>query len=90
MKKELVRLSVPLFYMRNGERIGGIHYGLFGDCTGLSGDCTGLRGDCTGLHGDCTGVHGDCTGVRGDFDACDISDEERKHGICVKTLIKEG
>ena len=60
---------------------------LWGDCTWLSGYCTGLEGDCTGLSGDCTGVNGDCTGLSGDLDLCEITNDERKHGVKVEDLI---
>ena len=68
--------------------------GLYGDCSRLSGDCSGLYGDCSGLYGycsrlsgDCSGLYGNCSGLSGDFDDCEISDEEREHGVSLRELI---
>lgn len=64
--------------------------GLLGNITELRGDITGLKGDCSGLTGDCTGIWGDCTGISGNIYACEITDEEKKNGINIETLVKRG
>ena len=40
-----------------------------------------------GLHGDCSGIWGDCTGLHGDLDECEITDNDRKTGIKIESLI---
>ena len=85
---------------------GEIHPGLRGDLSGLRGDLSGLWGDLSGLRGeihpglrgDLSGLRGDLSGLRGEIpadlvgniDECEISDEERKAGIVVSTLIADG
>ncbi len=46
-----------------------------------------LRGDCSELRGDCSGLQGDCTGLQGDLDQ--ISQEDRKKGIEINSLVEE-
>jgi len=62
---------------------------LRGDCTGLSGDCSELWGDCSGLRGDCSGLGGDCSGLLGNIDSCGLTDEDRRTGVYIKTLIED-
>ena len=59
----------------------------WGNLTGVSGDLSGVTGDLTGVSGDLSGVWGNLTGVRGDLDNCEITDEERSHGIDINDLI---
>lgn len=74
MRAKLTRLS---------SVCGGAH-------TRLTGDLSELRGDCSGLRGDCTGLTGDLSGLTGDLGACEITDEDRKRGIDVRTLVEPG
>ena len=82
------------------ELAGEISAGLWGEIhPGLRGDLSGLRGEIhPGLWGDLSGLRGDLSGLRGEIpadlvgniDECEISDEERKAGIVVSTLIADG
>ena len=47
-----------------------------------------IAGCPTGLRGDVTGLWGDVSGLWGDVDYCEITDDDRKAGISVSTLIK--
>ena len=44
-------------------------------------------GDLTGVSGNLTGVRGNLSEVTGDLDNCEITDEERSHGIDINDLI---
>jgi hypothetical protein len=91
-----------LYHYKDGQRLAGPNPDMVGDCSGLRGDCTGLVGVCTGLVGDCsrlvgvcTGLIGDCSGLDGvcsglvgDLDACEITDEDRRHGVAIEDLVK--
>ena len=59
----------------------------WGDLTGVSGNLTGVRGNLSGVTGDLTGVRGNLSEVTGDLDNCEITDEERSHGIDINDLI---
>ena len=71
---------------------------LYGDVTGLRGDVTGLygvfgpslRGDVSpDLRGDVSGLRGDVSGLRGNIDDCDLSDNDRKAGVDVASLVAQ-
>ena len=40
------------------------------------------------ISGDVIGISGDVTGIFGNIDNCDLSVEDRKKGVNVKTLVK--
>jgi len=73
MIRGLKRVDAGLYHYVGGNRVGGMH--------------NKLRGDCSGLRGDCTDLCGNCTDLRGDLDECKISDEERKGGIDITVLV---
>ena len=62
---------------------------LTGNLSDVRGDLSGVTGDLNGVRGDLTGVRGNLTGVRGNLDECGITDEQRKTGIDINTLIEE-
>ena len=96
MKKVLTVINVnnALYHHEHGKQILGPNPNLIGDCsnlrgncTGLSGDCTDIRGNCTYLSGDCTGLRGDCSGLSGNLDEAGLTDEDRKIGVDIRSLI---
>ena len=46
-----------------------------------------MIGNPSGLVGDCTGISGYCTGIFGDLDLCEITNDERNHGVKIEDLI---
>jgi hypothetical protein len=60
---------------------------LTGNCSNLTGDCSDLIGDCSGLSGFCSGVKGECSNFAGNLDDCEISPEDRIHGIFINSLV---
>ena len=94
MKKALVHNINFLYHYVDGERIEGKNRQMSGNCSHLIGNCSNLRGNCSclggncsNLSGDCSGLSGDCSNLSGDLDACDISEEERKNGIDIGSLV---
>ena len=53
----------------------------------MSDNCSGLWGDCSKLSGNCSGLSGDCSGLSGDFETCEITEEERKTGVDIQSLV---
>jgi hypothetical protein len=41
------------------------------------------------VSGDLSGVSGDLSGVSGDLDECEITEEDRKVGVDINSLIEE-
>ena len=39
------------------------------------------------LYGDRSGLRGDCSGLRGDLDLCELTEEDRKNGVDIFSLI---
>ena len=72
------------------ELTGEISADLRGDLSGLRGDLSGLWGDLSGLRGDLSGLRGEIPAdLAGDIDACEISEQEREHGVDISTLIAD-
>jgi len=95
MKKALEK-TTELFHYKDGKKVLGKHEDLRGNCSGLRGNCSGLSGDCSylwgycsDLRGNCSDLRGDCSGLRGNLDECDITEEDRKRGVNIQSLIKE-
>jgi hypothetical protein len=83
MKKVLRKnAKKELYYFVDGERIIGIPPGLRGDISDLRGDISGLRGNISGLRGD-------ISGLTGDLDEAEITDEERRAGVDIASLIED-
>ena len=84
MKRALtVKSRYNLWHRVDGVVVGGACSGLRGDCSGLWGNCSGLRGDCSGLWGNCSGLSGDCS-------ECDLTEDERRSGVDIQLLVKNG
>lgn len=71
----------------NVTGISGDITGIYGDATHIRGDVTGIRGDVTNLIGDVTGIIGDVSGIIGVIDNCDVTHEDRKHGVHIMELV---
>jgi len=41
------------------------------------------------LRGNVTGLSGNTTGLSGNLDDCEISDEDRKNGVNIRSLVEE-
>ena len=91
MKKTLTRTENYIYHYKDGVRIQGKHDQLRGNVSGLTGNVSGLRGDVNvnGITGDVNGIRGDCTDIDGDLDYCKLTEEERKSGVDINTLVKE-
>lgn len=46
-----------------------------------------VEGAPEGVTGDLTDISGDLTDITGNIDDCEITDEDRKHGVTVKELL---
>lgn len=98
MKKNLekvIETNGCFYYDDKGNEILGTHSNIYGDVSGISGDVSDITGDVSdicgdvsNIAGDVSGIHGDVTNICGDIDKCEISEEERKTGICIKDLLK--
>ena len=72
MKKALTR-GGKLYYYKDGEKVKGPHSEIRGEVSGLSGNVSRLKGY--------------VSEIRGDVDACELTEEERSHGIQVNDLV---
>jgi hypothetical protein len=55
--------------------------------SGIYGDISGLYGKVIRLSGDGTGITGDCTNIVGDFNACMLTQAERRNSVEITSLI---
>ena len=91
MKRNLISANAAeLFYYEDSNKILGPHPSLTGDCSRLRGDCSELIGNCSELSGYCSGLSGYCSGLCGDLDNCEITEEDRKAGVDIQSLINKG
>ena len=95
MKKCLKKLELKIYHVVKGEKIDGVHAGVYGDVTGIWGDVTDIEGyvssiygDVTGIEGNVTGIEGYVSGICGDVNDAKLTDNERLSGIDVSQLIK--
>ena len=56
MKKCLKKLELKIYHVVKGEKIDGVHAGVYGDVTGIWGDVTGIEGYVSSIYGDVTGI----------------------------------
>lgn len=83
MIRNLIRTSPTTSYWNKGP-------GVTGNLAGVTGNLTDVYGDLSGVRGDLSGVTGNLTDVRGDLDTCGITPEDRRRGIAIADLIREG
>ena len=48
MKKCLKKLELKIYHVVKGEKIDGVHAGVWGNVTGIRGNVTGIEGDVDG------------------------------------------
>jgi len=77
MKQALTRTALKLYHIVNDECVLGLHANLSGV---VSPD---LRGDVSGLRGVVS------LDLRGNIDDCDLSDNDRKAGVDVASLVAQ-
>ena len=94
MKKLLTKNDFKIWHVVDGARVKGAPACLMGDVSRLSGDVTGITGNVSGIEGDVTGIEGyvsgiegNVTGITGYLDLCEISDDDRLHGVKISDLI---
>ena len=73
MKKMLKKTPTALYYMRDGKRISGVHYGITGCEDGLTG-CVS------------PGLTGCATGITGCVDDCDLTLADRNREVKIVDL----
>jgi len=87
MKKELIKTnSITAEELRQNR---GLRPEITGDVSGICGNVSGIRGDVSEICGNVSGIRGVITGITGDVDKCELTYEERKHGIPVSELIRK-
>ena len=94
MKKELIKTnSITAEELRQNRglrpEITGDVSEICGDVSEICGDVSEICGDVSGICGDVSGICGNVSGIRGDVDKCELTYEERKHGIPVSELIRK-
>ena len=76
-----------IIYITNVNKM---KYSIDGDISNIYGNVSGIRGNVSGIRGNVSGIYGDVSGIRGDVSSCDITEEDRRLGIDIQSLINEG
>jgi len=82
MERKLKKVKNEIYYYEDGKKIAGVH-------EKIRGNVSYIRGNVSCISGDISGICGDVSCICGDIDDCNITEEERKNGICVSDLICE-
>ena len=88
MIKQLTKVKPTIYHIVNGQRVEGVHSGIWGDVSGISGNVWGISGDASGISGNVSGIRGDVSGIWGNLDECELTDEEREQGVQIEDLLQ--
>ena len=62
---------------------------IWGDASNIYGNASNIYGSVSNIWGNVSDIYGYVSDICGNLDLCDISDEERKYGVCISELVSK-